>query len=225
VQGAKSHDLSNGVLIYSAETSGTIDSNPIQNHHLMFVDEAAPHFAVVREAAEHAAALHKQILHILVPVATMSGVMDYFGVTAHELPHSVLTNMTTGTLTSTPPTGSPFTRLRSGRDPPPPQFAGMKNFHFEPKGDYSGATVAAFEASFLAGHARRHLKTAAPPPTPDLQHGQNGVRVLVGSMLEQALFGNRGDVLLFVYKVRGGGGGERHSPVHLCHPRNHNHWR
>jgi len=122
------------VNIYSKEKAKKIFGSPVKVHSLFFTDHANDHHASTVSTFESVAGDFKgEILFVNIP-SSESGIMDYFGLKAEDLPAFVLADMSSG--------------------------SSMKKFPFE--GPLEAAGIKTFLKDFTEGNLKPTLKSEEP---------------------------------------------------------------
>jgi len=124
------------VQTFSPESAKKIFGSPIQKHVLFFTDkDASSHAATVAAYTAAAASFKGKLLFINVP-SSENKILDYFGITADQLPTTVLADL--------------------GNE------GGIKKFPFA--GPHESAAITTFADSFLAGALKPVLKSEEVTP-------------------------------------------------------------
>ena len=124
------------VQTFSPENAKKIFGSPVQQHMLFFTNKEAEHHTATVAAYTAAAANFKgQLLFVNVPSSEQK-ILDYFGITAEQLPTTVLADL-----------GSE---------------GGIKKFPFA--GPHDSAAITAFATSFVNGELKPTLKSEEVTP-------------------------------------------------------------
>lgn len=124
------------VQTFSPESAKKIFSSPIQKHVLFFTDKSADHHeSAVSQYSSAAAEFKGKLLFVNVPSSEQK-ILDYFGISASQLPTAVLADL-----------GSE---------------GGIKKYPFS--GPHDADSIKAFGKSFLSGELKPSLKSEEPAP-------------------------------------------------------------